>query len=69
MSEGAKFILAPCQMSGDWKEAEQDEIALVGLQVFRYIYHREYSSLLFFPLLSHAPDFTLSKPVTLVWEP
>lgn len=57
-------------MSGDWKDAEQDEIALVGLQVFRYIYHREYSSLLFFfPLPSHIPDFTLSKPVTLVWEP
>lgn len=57
-------------MSGDWKEAEQDEIALVGLQVFRSIYHREYSSLLFFfPFLSRTPDFTLSKPVTLVWEP
>lgn len=32
--EGTRFILAPWQMLGDWKEAEQDGIALVGLQVF-----------------------------------
>ena len=47
--EGAKFILAPCQMLGDWKEAEQDGIALVRLQIFLHIYHHEYSSLLFSP--------------------